>query len=70
MNVGDVIEAEMITPKNEKKNEYFSKKDTRKNVVDLKKNNANISKTNMYNFMMIGIFFIVISYILKIRGYF
>lgn len=70
MNVGDVIEAEMITPKYDKKLEYFSKKDTRKNVEDLKKNNAIMWKNNYYNFILIGIFLTVISYILKIRGYF
>jgi len=70
MNVGDVIEAEMKTPKYYKKHEYFSKKDTRKNVEDLKENNLIMWKNNYYNYVLIGIFLTVISYILKIRGYF
>jgi hypothetical protein len=78
MEVGDIIEAEMKTPKHEKNNKYFplDKKHKTENEDNDKKSreffarNDDIKKCSLYNFIMLGIIFTVIYYILKIRGCF
>jgi len=76
MDVGDIIEAEMKTPKHEKYKQYFSPNKKNKNEDNDKKSRelftrnarSDIRKSSLYNFILLGVVFIVIFYILKIRG--